>query len=176
MTLTFTGCKYPSPLSDCKASVCFVISPSSTPSSCKVRVKWAMYVVAKIKTSSLDSFVSGGTDGKVLCSSKNACLRVCTRLLSRAALAAAGRPLPPRLLPGTTLERDRASVRRLSVDSMSGLGLELGLDVGLSSITVSGPFPLSMRIVCLPTIGTTSKPEWQHMSHLIHSTNTLSKS
>lgn len=43
--------------------------------------------------------MSGGTDGSVRCSSRKACRRVCTRLRSRAAFAAAGRPPPERAPP-----------------------------------------------------------------------------
>ncbi|TNN88912.1 hypothetical protein EYF80_000790 [Liparis tanakae] len=100
-----------------------------------------------INTSSLDSLVSGGTDGKVLCSSRNAVLRVCTRLLSRAAFAAAGRPLPPSPPLWSALARWRS--RR----GPSGLGLEHGLDAGLSSAAAPEQPPLSIRSVGLPAIG-----------------------
>lgn len=78
-TFTFTGCRY--------SALCRIGWSPNIPPWSRVSVKWAIQLVARTRTSSLESFVSGGTEGKAACKLWKACLRFRTRLLSLAAFS-----------------------------------------------------------------------------------------
>ena len=77
----------------------------------RVFIKCDIYVVARTRTSNLDSFVSGGTAGSDLCRSRNAERSVFTLVRSLAALVV-GRPrrLAPTCVVCSETNRDFETV------------------------------------------------------------------
>lgn len=88
----------------------------------------------------MESLVSGGTEGSVFCSSRKAWRRVCTRLRSRAALAAAGRPGPvPARCP--TAGGRQGLLPAAGGGSDSGSGLRVSLRASGKCLQSMGGFP-----------------------------------